>query len=366
MTTAQSPDELARNGLPVEAEPALVPRQTAPDNAEFPIQQWWSWITPTRLFYVRSHFAVPALDPASWRLVVDGEVERPLALSLADLQALPRQRRVATLECAGNRRTEFEPRPPGVPWQDGAVSSAEWEGVALADVLSLARPRAAAQELLLEGADQGMVAGGEPPIRFARSLSRERALHPDTLLADRMNGDPLPADHGAPLRAVVPGRYGMDSVKWLVRLRLLDRAFDGHFQVNDYRLFPPAGSTAPPRPIGPVRVNSLITWPAGGAELRAGREIRLVGYAWSGSGAIRGVEVSVDGGATWKAAALVGPEAPHAWRLWELGWKPEAPGAHRLAVRAVDSTGATQPEQADWNAKGYANNGVRRLEVQVR
>src|SRR5207249_6577847 len=166
-------------------------------NAEFPLHDWWSWITPAPLFYVRSHFPVPVLDPGPWRLAIEGEVERPLTLSLADLRGLPRFRHTALLECAGNRRTEYEPCPPGVPWQDGAVSTAEWEGVRLADVLALARPRAAARDLLLEGADQGMVAGGEPPIRFARSLSRERALHPDTLLADRMNGDPLPADHGA-------------------------------------------------------------------------------------------------------------------------------------------------------------------------
>lgn len=366
MTSRQSLDELARNGLRSDAEPALVPRQAEPDNAEFPLHQWWSWLTPARLFYVRSHFAVPALDPTLWRLIVEGEVERPLVLTLAELQGMSRQRRMATLECAGNRRTEFEPKPPGVPWRDGAVSNAEWEGAALAEILSVARPSAGAREVLLEGADQGTVAGVEQPIRFARSLSLAQAMGPDVLLADRMNGEPLPASHGAPLRAVVPGAYGMDSVKWLVRLRLVDRPFEGHFQANDYRLFPAPGSSAPPRPMGPVRVNSLIAWPGDGVELAAGQEVRLVGYAWTGTGSIRGVEVSVDGGAAWRSAKLVGPKAPHAWRLWELAWRPERAGVYSLAVRATDSAGATQPELVEWNAKGYGNNGARRSAVQVR
>src|SRR5207245_1134776 len=152
--------------------------------------------------------------------------------------------------------------------------------------------------------------------------------------------------------------YGMDSVKWLVRLRLLPHAFAGHFQTNDYRLFPPAGAASPPRAMGPVRVNSLITWPKDGAELRAGGAVRLVGYAWSGSGAIRAVEIRVDGGSDWQPAQLTGPEGPYAWRLWEFAWEPKAPGRRALAVRAVDATGATQPDQVEWNVKGYANNAI--------
>lgn len=366
MLPPSSLEELAQNGLDLPEEPARVSRQTAPDNAEFPIHHWWSWITPNRLFYLRNHFPVPALDPAAFRLEVDGEVEQPLSLGLADLAELPRRRIVATLVCAGNRRTEFEPRPPGVPWQDGAVSNAEWEGVALADLLARAQPRAAAVELLLEGADEGVVAGSETPIRFARSLPLAHAVAGDILLADRMNGAPLPAEHGAPLRAVVPGAHGMDSVKWLVRLRLLDRPFEGHFQKADYRLFPAPPSSSPGEPIGPVRTSSLIAWPHGGVTLAAREPVRVVGYAWTGSGTIRSVDLSADGGASWSPAQLVGPEAPGAWRLWEAGWRPAAAGTHHLAVRAVDTAGGAQPEQAEWNAKGYANNGLHRVEVTVR
>jgi DMSO/TMAO reductase YedYZ molybdopterin-dependent catalytic subunit len=163
-----------------------------------------------------------------------------------------------------------------------------------------------------------------------------------------MNGAPLTAAHGAPLRAVVPRSYGMDSVKWLVRLRLLDRAFEGHFQVNDYRLFPPAGSTAPALPIGPIRVNSLIAWPHDGAAVRVGEEVRVAGYAWSGSGGVERVEVSVDSGREWRAAALVGLEAPHAWRLWEMSWTPRAAG--RFAVVGGRSTA---PEaRSPWRRPG--------------
>lgn len=357
-------DERMKSGLPCAEEPALIPRQEAPYNAESPVHRWWSWLTPTPLFYVRSHFPVPALNPESWRLTVEGEVERPLALGMAELQSLPRHRHVALLECAGNRRTEFEPCPPGVQWRDGAVSTAEWEGVRLADVLALAAPRASTLEVVLEGADHGVVAGLDQPIPFARSLSLERALHPDTLLADRMNGSPLSPDHGAPIRALVPGAYGMDSVKWLVRVQLLDRPFDGHFQTRDYRLFP-AGD-APAKAIGPVRVNSLIAWPHDGAEIRLGDAVKVVGWAWSGSGPIRRVEISSDEGRSWSPAQLTGPEAPYAWRLWEADWRPQQPGRHMLAARAADATGAIQPDQVEWNAKGYANNRIRWIEVQVR
>lgn len=366
MLPESSLQELARNRLDRAEEPALIPRQTAPDNAEFPLHRWWSWITPNHLFYLRSHFPVPALDPASFRLEVDGEVEQPLSLSLAEVAELPRHRIVATLVCAGNRRTEFQPVPPGVPWQDGAVSNAEWEGVPLVNLLARARPRPSAVELLLEGADQGTVAGVEAPIRFARSIPLTQALAGSVLLADRMNGAPLPPEHGAPLRAVAPGVYGMDSVKWLVRLRLLDRPFEGHFQKSDYRLFPAPPATAPAAPIGPLRTCSLIAWPHAGTTLAVGEKVRVVGYAWTGTGTIRSVEFNPDGGAVWLPARLVGPEAPGAWRLWEADWQPSSPGAHRLTVRAVDSEGGRQPEQAEWNAKGYANNGLHRVEVTVR
>jgi DMSO/TMAO reductase YedYZ molybdopterin-dependent catalytic subunit len=365
MTSDYPLEELARNGLEDQSPPALIPRQTAPDNAEFPLHHWWSWITPNSLFYVRSHFPVPTLDPEAWRLSIEGEVEQPLTLSLDDLRALPRRRLISTLECAGNRRTEFQPPPPGVPWQDGAVSNAEWEGIALAELLVLARPRTSAREVVLEGADQGTVAGGDSPIRFARSLPLSRAMSPHTLLAHRMNGAALPAAHGAPLRAVVPGAYGMDSVKWLVRLVLLDRPFDGYFQANDYRLFPSTPSAAPVPPVGRVRTNSLIAWPGPGTTLPV-EEVRVVGYAWTGSGTLRKVDLSVDGGASWSPARLVGPDVPYAWRLWEASWRPAGTGTHSLVVRATDSNGGTQPEQAEWNAKGYANNARHHVEVQVR
>jgi DMSO/TMAO reductase YedYZ molybdopterin-dependent catalytic subunit len=359
-------DELMQNSLPLEGDVTLIPRQETPYNAEFPIHSWWSWITPAPLFYVRSHFPVPNLESGAWRLSIEGEVERPQTLTLADIGSLPRHQHTAVLECAGNRRTEFEPCPPGVQWRDGAVSNAVWEGVRLADVLALAGPRAAAREVLLEGADQGVVAGVDQAIPFARTLPLERALHPDTLLVDRMNGSPLTPTHGAPIRVLVPGSYGMDSVKWLVRLRLLERPFEGHFQTRDYRLFPPVGAASQPQAIGPVRVNSLIAWPHGDAEVRLGGAVRVVGYAWSGAGPIRSVEITLDGGRSWQPARLIGPEAPGAWRLWEIDWEPQAPGRCVLAARAVDSTGASQPEQVEWNAKGYANNRIQWTEVQVR
>jgi DMSO/TMAO reductase YedYZ molybdopterin-dependent catalytic subunit len=366
MSRTHSLDELMRNGLAASPGPALIPRQTAPDNAEFPVHDWWSWITPNPLFYIRSHFPVPRLDPATWRLTIEGEVERPQTLGLKELRELRSERQVATLVCAGNRRTEFEPKPPGVPWRDGAVSNAVWEGFPLTEVLALARPRLSAREVVLEGADRGQVAGVEGEIPFARSLALEQALRPEVLLADRMNGAPLPPEHGAPLRAVAPGAYGMDSVKWLVRIVLVDREFDGHFQINDYRHVPAPSTAEPARPLGPVRVASLIARPHNGAELLRGEVTRVLGYAWSGRGAIEQVEVSPGHGASWEPARLVGPEAPHGWRLWEYNWCPQDAGPCALTVRATDTTGETQPEHAEWNVKGYGNNGLYQITVTVR
>ncbi len=340
----------------------LVIVQERPLNAETPLESLSARVTPVPEFYVRNHFDVPATDVAGWRLEVAGAVERPLALSLPELQAMAPRTRLVTLECAGNGRTAMSPLPPGVRWGFGAVGVAEFTGAPLAAVLERAGIRAAAREVLFEGADRGILPNGRPG-GYARSLALPAALEPEVLLAWDMNGVPLTPDHGRPLRLLVPGWYGMASVKWLERITLLTEAFDGFFQRDHYRYFGEAG-VPPGAPVERIRVRSLITEPIEGATLPSG-STRVTGIAWSSGGAIQGVDVSVDGGTTWHAARLASQESPFAPAHWEFEWRAAPPGEWILISRACDDAGRRQPLEPIWNEGGYGNHGVQWIRVQV-
>jgi DMSO/TMAO reductase YedYZ molybdopterin-dependent catalytic subunit len=302
------------------------------------------------------------IDPAAWRLVVAGA--RQLSLSLEDLRARPATTLAVTLECAGNGRALYAPRPLSQPWLHEAVGNAEWTGVRLRDLLDEAGGDGV--EVLFCGADRG-VEGGEDQ-RYARSLALEEARRDEVLLAYAMNGAPLPPQHGFPLRLVVPGWYGMTSVKWLERIELLDAPFEGYQQRTGYRMR--RSPDEPGEPVDRMLPRSLMV-PPGHPDF-ASRERHMDlgptivrGRAWSGRGTIERVEVSADGGETWSDAEL-GPQPPRwAWRGWSWPWTPEAPGAYELCCRATDSTGAGQPLEAGWNLGGYANNGVHRVPVAV-
>jgi DMSO/TMAO reductase YedYZ molybdopterin-dependent catalytic subunit len=334
-------------------------RLAEPQNEEFDLGRLSGPITPNEQFYVRSHGPVPAIDPASWRLTVDGLVDQPLSLSLDDLRSMLRRDETATLECAGNRRTFQQPIPPGVPWQDGAVSTALWEGIPLAAVLDRARVSDSARHVLLEGADLCPTDAG--PALFARSIPLELARDPGTLLAYSMNGVPLPPEHGAPVRVVVPRYYAMNCVKWVTRITATTVPHTGYFQANDYLLW--FSEDDPGREIGPVRVMATIGRPRPGTTLAVGRTT-IAGAAWTGTGAIERVEISTDGGQTWSPASLGEPSAPGVWRLWTHEWDV-TPGAHTLMARATDSEGNTQPDSLPPNRKGYANNVVLRIPVEA-
>src|SRR6201990_946377 len=215
----------------------LITRQKEPKNLEAPFDQIDSYLTPTRLFYIRSHFPTPTLDRASYRLHIDGAVGRPLTLSYEDLRSLPSETRVATLECAGNSRVFLVPQVQGAQWELGAVSNAEWTGVPLRALLERARLEEDACEIVLEGADRE-TPKEEPvppePISFAWSLPRAKAIQPEVLIAYQMNGRDLPRDHGFPVRAIVPGHYGMASVKWLTGIDAVREPFHGYWQTSDY------------------------------------------------------------------------------------------------------------------------------------
>jgi DMSO/TMAO reductase YedYZ molybdopterin-dependent catalytic subunit len=325
-----------------------------------------SWITPNELFFVRSHLFTPQVRLQDWVLRVDGAVDRPLTLTLDDLKQLPRVTAVVTLECAGNGRAFFTPAVAGVQWEKGAVGTARWTGVRLADLLRRAGVKPTAAYVWLDGADRPM--GNVPD--FVRSVPLVKAMDPDTLLAYQMNGADLPVAHGFPLRAIVPGWEAAYAVKWLTHVEVAERQHDGFFVQTAYR-FPtkpvtPGANVAPAdlAPLAGQPVKSIITSPLEGATLRPG-PVRIAGWAWSGEANITQVEVSADGGRRWQRARLGRDQARYAWRSFEYQWPATVDGRYTLMARAFDDQGRVQPDSPRWNPSGYLWNVVDRVEVQI-
>ncbi len=359
---------LAPEGGPKE----LIQRQDNPYNAEPRLDHLTeSWVTPYRYFYVRSHGNQPAVNPDQYTLLVEGLVERPLRLSLEDLEGMPRITVPATMQCAGNRRAEHSRTKTvgGVQWDAGAIGTAEWRGPKLSGLLERAGLKPGAKHVWFEGKDA--VTLKDRQTLFGGGVPLEKAMKPETILAVEMNGVPLPREHGFPARSVVPGYIGARSVKWLGRIVVADRPSDNNFLARDYKLFPPEETpeTVKPENYGPIYdfvLASAICTPAAGASVRAG-QVQVTGYAVAPGAdgvSIASVQVSADGGATWSPAELVGPSAPYCWRLWKAT-VTLAPGTATLVARAVDSRGEVQPEKAPWNFKGYLYNGWQRVPVMV-
>lgn len=354
-----------------DKHPAFIVRQASPFNGGPPLDLLRRhMLTPAELFFVRNHGNVPEVNPASFRLEVGGAVERPLALSLGDLATrFSRATVIATLQCAGNRRQELAellPIPGEVPWGPEAVSTAQWTGVRLADVLADAGVEEGAGHVEFIGLDQTERHGHQ--VSFGGSVPLTKAVTGDVLLAWEMNGALLPPTHGFPLRVVVPGYIGARSVKWLHRIVVRRDPSDNYFQRLAYRLFPPDVTAASVdwetgRMLGDLAVNSIITSPVDGSVLAPGRG-RIDGLAVTGAGReIVRVDVSADGGLTWHAAGLAPSQGPWAWRFWNA----ELPltGRHEVVARATDSQGDTQPEDRRplWNFKGYMNNAWPRIRI---
>jgi sulfite oxidase len=326
-------------------------------------------ITPADAFYVRNHGPVPEIDPAAWRLRIGGLVARELELTLAELRDGRFRERdlVVTLQCAGNRRAGMvavRPIEDEAPWGPGATGTARWTGVSLADVLAAAGPLPGAGHVGFAGAD--LCEEAEPPQRFGGSVPLTKALGDEVLLAWAMDGEPLPAVHGAPLRVVVPGWVGARSVKWLERVEVRDEPWDGYYQAVAYRLLPPDGVPAygAGQPLGELAVVADVLEPEDGDSVAAG-EVELRGYAFAGGDRyVTRVDVSADGGASWRQAELLADHGRWAWRHWRIAVELAA-GEHELVVRAWDSATAVQPEDPAtlWNPKGYMNTAWGRVRV---
>lgn len=350
------------------ARAALRMVNEAPFNAEAPPEALAEEITPTELHYVRSNFAVPTHDGV---LEIGGAVENPISLTMDDLRALPSVERAVTLECAGNGRLETRPLPVGEPWGAYAVSTARWTGALLHEVLERAKPTADGVEVRFRGADHGryhlnpvLTDINRDNLTFERSLPVAHATDPaaEVLIVYEMNGEPLNRDHGAPFRLIVPHWYAVASVKWLKRIDVLTEPFAGEFQTGHYIYQWP---DRPYEPVTRMRVRARITDPAPGATISLGR-YTVRGKAWSGTGPVTQVEVSLTGEGEWYSAQLEPPKGSYQWQEWSFEWDANDIGRQTLRARATDAAGNVQPEVPPWNRLGYGNNAVEVVHVEVR
>jgi DMSO/TMAO reductase YedYZ molybdopterin-dependent catalytic subunit len=324
----------------------MIIRQKEPKNLEAPFDQIDSYLTPNELFYIRSHFPIPNLDRASYQLRIDGAVRRPLALRYEELRSMRSETRVATLECAGNSRV-----------------------FPLRALLERAEVREDACEIVLEGADRG-TPKEEPipptPISYVWSLPRAKALRPEVLIAYQMNGRDLPRDHGFPVRAIVPGHYGMASVKWLTGIRAVHEPFHGYWQTSDYAYWAAMDGKPVRRALGEMQLKSEIARPRVYETLVPNRIYTVSGAAWAGETEVTEIAVSTDGGRTWAEAEFLDPVRRHAWRRWKFDWlTPKEPAQYTLLARAKDAGGLMQPAKHDRNYGTYVINHSLPIEVFV-
>lgn len=362
--SARVPVRLTRSEHFTPEELALAAR-----NHGLPLEALRWAVTPVGLHYLLTHYDIPAVDPDSFTLTVDGRVSRPRQWSAAELAARPARTLTVTMECAGNGRGRLLPRALSQPWLLEAVGTAEWTGTPLRALLEEAGPLDDAVEVVFTGIDEGAEVGEivEP---YQRALPIADALADDALLAYGMNGGPLPPQHGFPLRLVVPGWYGMGNVKWLTRITVVSEPFTGFQNRVSYRLRQSAAEAGDP--VTRMEPRALMI-PPGAPDFFTRRRLvgagthEVFGRAWSGWAPITGVELSVDGAASWHDAALSAePVSPHAWWSWTWRWDTAAPGDYELCCRARDGTGRVQPVDGPWNLHGFANNSLHRVPVTVR
>lgn len=332
-----------------------------PFNAQTPPEALRSWITANAVFFCRSQSAMNSIvSLADWRITLRGEVEHPVEFAFDEILHMPRAIAANTFECSGNGRALLTEKASGNPWTIGGVGNAIWGGVWLKDLLEVARPNQNARHVVFEGMDEPL---GSAKIKFIRSIPLEKAMT-STLLAYEMNGDPLPLEHGFPLRALPLGWFGANCTKWLNQITVLDRPYAGHYMDRVYRFFQKGQDPLSGPPVTEIPLKCIITQPVPGETLPFGRII-VLGAAYGGDSPIAEVNVSVDSGETWAPAAFIGPHEIHAWRQWQFVWEAKRKGRFSILARATDSQGNHQPMNAQWNVLGYGNNGVREHAVTV-
>ena len=339
--------------------------QLALRNRGMPLEGLRYPITPTGMHYLLVHFDIPEVDAATWLLKLGGLVSKSFSLTLDDIKQRPVRTITVTMECAGNGRALLSPRCISQPWHVEAIGTAEWTGTPLRGVLEEAGLSDQAVEIVFTGLDRGVQ--GDEVHYYQRSLIIQDAVAEDVLLVYAMNGEPLQPQHGYPLRLIVPGWYGMTSVKWLNSIEAVAEPFQGHQVAQAYRYSKDADD--PGEPVNLINVRALMI-PPGIPDfltrtrlVEAGR-VALSGRAWAGRLWVSRVEVSVDGGETWSDAKLGEQVSEYAWRGWSYEWDAR-PGEHTLCVRATDSEGKVQPVDQPWTYQGMGNNMVHRIGVIV-
>ena len=333
-----------------------------PLNAETPVPSLRSWITANNVFFDRNQGAImeKEIPLALYRLTVDGEVETVQTYTFDEIIALPKVIAANTMECSGNGRSLLKEKASGNPWTIGGVGNAVWGGIWLKTLLEKSGLTRKARHVAFEGMDKPLGSAG---IKFSRSIPVEKAMT-STLLAYEMNGEPLPLKHGYPLRAVALGWTGANCVKWLNKITVMDRPYEGFFMDKVYRVFQKGEDPKSGTVVTGLSLKSIITKPLHGATLSPGTVV-ILGAAYGGEADIAKVEVSVDGGKEWHQAEFLGPHEPFAWRQWQFLWEAGSRGEHSLMARAIDSEEKVQPPSASWNVLGYGNNGVEEHAVTV-
>ena len=333
-----------------------------PLNAETPVESLRSWITANSVFFDRNQGEL-SNEPFSleeWKLSVDGEIEKPLQLTMEQILRMAKIIVADTFECSGNGRALLKEKARGNPWTIGGVGNAVYGGVWLRDILQIAGLKNSGKHVSFEGRDQPLGSAG---IKFIRSIPIEKAIS-TTLLAYEMNGEPLPLKHGYPLRALALGWTGANCVKWLQNIRVLERPHEGFFMDKVYRTFQEEQDSKSGEVVTTLKIKSIITQPLKGEKLSVG-PIVLLGAAYAGESGVERVEVSMDNGQSWADAQFIGPHEEFAWRQWQYVWEAKEKGDFTLMSRAINSQGNLQPMNADWNVLGYGNNGVEEHAITV-
>ena len=348
-----------------EAPSQLRVRVSRPFDAETPVRAFTSFLTTNDQFFVRSHFGPPPAETIRephWQLRVGGAVERPSVFTLESLRQFEPATITAVLQCSGNGRAYHRPKVPGVQWERGAVGNAQWTGVRLLDLLKAVQVRTEGRHVQFQGADRPAMPTVPP---FVRSIPVEKALHPDTIVAYEMNGEPLPLLHGAPLRVITPGWMAESCIKWLTDIVVREDEATGYYMQTAYRVPVISSQNAEAMvPVEAMPLKSLIVSPESGDTVKVG-SVTIRGVAWSGVSRVAKVELSTDDGKTWAPAQLLDTDQPYAWRQWQFTWSAKDPGTFPVVCRATDAQGNAQPAISIWNPGGFLWNGWDRVTVQV-